>query len=709
MAITVTLVGTGPEQGAAGGTNATATVTSQSVAWSVGDYVLVALGIHHNFGSDWVGISLSSSGGALAAANIVTTSPNLAMGSYKSGASFLLAQVTTGFTGTITASRTAGTSDHWLTGTFYKLTGVNGTIVQSKSNNQASGTNTLALNLASAPSSTSLLVALLEANANQAWSTLASWTEVERAETSWLADHSVQYINTSGAQNNTFTNASNTGGQAGLVIEIADAGAGASPTWIPHLEARPRGLPALSLARRSRLNSPVRAQVNPPFPFPVRLHHAAALPAIRRGSRPLPVRAQVNPPYPISVRAHRAAALPAVRRSHLAFPVPSQVTFTNPQLPLHRAHRAAALPAIRRGRLLWPPDTQTAAAAPTLPLRPTRRAPQLVGRPRGRRGPLLPVPLSTDLSPIRRPVRPGQRPAVLRRRSTPVQPAVPDPTPPPTILRRRAFPRPPLARRRIGPLTPVPTPTGVIILALIHRLTQRRVLPSLTRRGSRPTPVPPQLNPPYPFTSRRGAYRHLLRRARNLFHKVFPLTVAPAPSLPIPGMGECWFEPLGAGWVELLAGNANDPLSTAGPLGLGVASLSPLGVGAALILELIPLPQVAWMEGGSVRTGSPAILKVFWQRLNASDNVTPVGIAPTAFQVVFTKPDGTTITYIKTDFTALPTTGLYLKDVTADIVGGGQYWADAKTTGAATAFLDELSINRTYFETLDRAYLNVDP
>jgi len=236
VAITVTLIGSGPEQAAAGGTNSTASVTSQSATWVAGDYVLVALGVHHNFGTDWVGTGLTSSGGTLAAADIETTAPNLAMGGYKSGASFLLAQVTAGFTGTITASRTAGNSDHWLTGTFYKLTGVNGTIVQAKVNNQAAGTNTLALNLTSAPASTSLLVALLLANANQAWSTLAGWTETERAETGWLADHSVQYINGSGAQNNTFTNTSNTGGQAGIVIEIADAGGGGGTPFLLLLE-----------------------------------------------------------------------------------------------------------------------------------------------------------------------------------------------------------------------------------------------------------------------------------------------------------------------------------------------------------------------------------------------------------------------------------------------------------------------------------------
>ena len=233
MAITVTLIGTGVEQGAAGGTNATASVTSQSATWVAGDYVLVALGVHHNFGSDWVGTGLSSSGGALAAATISTTSPNLAMGGYKSGASFLLAQVTTGFTGTITASRTAGSADHWLTGTFYKVTGIAGTITQAKTNSQAAGTNTLALNFTSAPASTSLIAALLICNSNDAWSTLTGFTEVERAETSWLADHSVQYKNGSGAQNNTFTVASNSGGVAGIIVEIADAGGGGSMPIVP--------------------------------------------------------------------------------------------------------------------------------------------------------------------------------------------------------------------------------------------------------------------------------------------------------------------------------------------------------------------------------------------------------------------------------------------------------------------------------------------
>jgi hypothetical protein len=127
---------------------------------------------------------------------------------------------------------------------------------------------------------------------------------------------------------------------AAIVIKVASA---AAATYPPMQQARRRTQPP---PRRARASTPVRAQVNPPFPFtgikqPRRLRGLLA----RRGEMFTPVPAQVvvnAPAYPVRPVRTRLRGL-RIFRGRAAVPLPAQTIVTPP----------AYIPAAIRPRLKW--------------------------------------------------------------------------------------------------------------------------------------------------------------------------------------------------------------------------------------------------------------------------------------------------------------------------------------------------------------------
>jgi hypothetical protein len=129
----------------------------------------------------------------------------------------------------------------------------------------------------------------------------------------------------------TFTAASSTAySSCSIAIKTATA---ASATYPPQ-RARSREAPPLRIAK-TRQTTPVRSQVNPPYPTQ-EIHPTRQLRGflLRRGKIRETVRAQVNPPFPFA-EIHPTRQLRGLlpRRGRLASPVPPQIVLTPPPYP----------------------------------------------------------------------------------------------------------------------------------------------------------------------------------------------------------------------------------------------------------------------------------------------------------------------------------------------------------------------------------------
>lgn len=242
---TPTLIGTQIEQAAAAGTNSTATVTSASATWAADDLCVCCWQMSSNAVSAWNYASLTASGGAIGTPVNNSSNWTLDSGGYKVRTGITVVKVTTGFTGTFTWSRTAGSADHWTTVGFYKVTGQDLTtpIAQSAQGTVSPSAGNLSINFGSTPNSTSLAMGAVIVNGSQTFTPPTGWTETaERTEAGWGANVENAYDLASAAQNNTWGLAS-ASRAIGLIVEIAEAGGGGGSTYVRPTIVVPRYAP----------------------------------------------------------------------------------------------------------------------------------------------------------------------------------------------------------------------------------------------------------------------------------------------------------------------------------------------------------------------------------------------------------------------------------------------------------------------------------
>jgi hypothetical protein len=225
-----TQVGSQIEQAAAPGTNATATVTSASRTWVADELIIAGCHMIENSGASWDFISLTASGGAITTPVIYNTTSFDNGGGYSGRAAIIVAKVTTGWTGTVSAARTAGSADHWTRAGFYFLTGQDLTtpVPQAKGTTVVApgGGTSLAIALPGAPASTSLVFGCVEdGSSSAAFTPPTNFTEIaERVDANYGSGENA-YDLASAATSNTWTGLNNDG-MGGVVIEIAEASAG---------------------------------------------------------------------------------------------------------------------------------------------------------------------------------------------------------------------------------------------------------------------------------------------------------------------------------------------------------------------------------------------------------------------------------------------------------------------------------------------------
>lgn len=302
---------------------------------------------------------------------------------------------------------------------------------------------------------------------------------------------------------------------------------GAAAVWLPNPRARLRVQPP---RRRPKTVTPIRAQVNPPFPFtgikqPRRLR--GLLPRRAHASAPVPAQVIVVAPNVIAVFTRAKALRGLLRRRPVAStPVPAQIV-TPPIYPpapvrvrvrglLRRRPVAAAppidqqqapgtvnrarpkLPRLFRPRAIVAPQQQSVApATPPYPLQSVRLRIRglLLRRPRA----VSPVP--AQIAP---PATPGYTPLAVRARlrfgrlfrGRQAAPVPTQPTAPPAP-HLRPHPAPPRRGRSFAPVPPQvapPIPPGYPVRPSRPRLKGLRLL-----RGRSATPVRQQeVQPPVP-------------------------------------------------------------------------------------------------------------------------------------------------------------------------------------------------------------------
>jgi len=322
-----------------------------------------------------------------------------------------------------------------------------------------------------------------------------------------IAGAKQQLVSGSATGAKTWSSLTPTGGPAGTFSIAVKSAASAAVVWLPTWQARRK---VQAPVRRARTATPVRVQVNPPFPFngpkqPRRQRDVN----LRRGEAFMPVPAQVvvTPPAypPSSVRARVKVALG--RRARTATPPPAQAT---PPLVTRIKVRAVRM---FRGKTAAVVPPQVTVQPPPYPPQAVRT--RLRGLRLNRGHQATPVPPQIVVQPpAYPPVGLRERVRGLRlarpRQSTPVptQAAPVAPTWVPQSVRARV--RGALARLRrfvvAPPAQATPPPAG-------HRTTK----PVPRRKGRAAQVVPPQVvipPPPYPpqpvhkqrFGRRRGSH-----------------------------------------------------------------------------------------------------------------------------------------------------------------------------------------------------------
>jgi hypothetical protein len=277
-------------------------------------------------------------------------------------------------------------------------------------------------------------------------------------------------------------------------IEILDNSGGSSPAYPPSLEQRRRLLVAPRQVRGGgRIATPVRAQLNPPFPFngihqPRRLRSMLA----RRGHAFAPVPAQVvlvPPPYPPAPERERIKVLRLFRGRAWA-PPPAQAP-----VPVNVKARVKGLKMRARVESVTPVPAQVVVNAPSYP----------------------PQPVRTRLRGLR----------IFRGRTAapvPTQIVVVPPAYPPQSVRTRLR-----GLRLFRPRAAAPAVDQLLAPPVAH--TRVREVPA--RRAHIAMPVPPQVTvapptyPPRPVRSRLKGLRQ--SRGREAAMPVPPQIIIPPP------------------------------------------------------------------------------------------------------------------------------------------------------------------------------------
>lgn len=340
--------------------------------------LVVAVGLVENNGSTTdPSTAITLSGGSLTwtARIAIASSPT----SFPTGIRVFTAPVTTGTSMTLTAGsggRAAGMyAVSAVAYTGYDTGTPTGATASGQQNGGFSGPPTPAsLTLSGAPSTTSESFAAVAMDKSVIGVTPGSspttWTEIHDTmqNTDWGGlETEVRTASTSTSVS--WDDLRSGGGAlfnfAAVALEIRAAPAG-GPAFPPSRQAR-RLLDALpQLARpRGRIATPVRAQVNPPFPFtgvkqPRELR--GLLPRRGRAAAPVPAQVVVTAPkFPPAAVRPRLKGL-RLFRGHAASPPidqPGSAGQTQRQRP--------RLPRIFRGRAVQPVSPQTAVAAPAYP------------------------------------------------------------------------------------------------------------------------------------------------------------------------------------------------------------------------------------------------------------------------------------------------------------------------------------------------------
>lgn len=251
----------------------------------------------------------------------------------------------------------------------------------------------------------------------------------------------------------------------GVLFAIAPAAAGGAPVWLP-IGHQQRRAPARAL--RSRTTAPPLATATP-APQAGQDHRTRTPPPRARARIETPVRAQVNPPYPVTEDAQprRLRGLPGRRDRAVMPPWPQQAAPVNPDwIPAPRRPRQT--PELLRREHIWmPPWPQQAAPAAPLWIPAERRprpTPILARRDRGAQPP---APDAPWLPPGRR-LRPLEVPTRRDRGSAPPAPAAPWL---PAERRPRLVPgvRPRHQERLVLPFAAPPVNPTIVLLQPHHR------------------------------------------------------------------------------------------------------------------------------------------------------------------------------------------------------------------------------------------------
>jgi hypothetical protein len=387
--------------------------------------------------------------------------------------------------GTITVSAKQADNSTTTTGDGYfffypwKLTATGALSVDQTNNGQAPGTgsSTYAMSYGSAPTG-AFAGSLMQQDSTGTSGTVPSgWTSQNPGDGHAAGvDIETAFLNGSTAANpSTWTGLVNsTNRLIGATVTVLEAG-GATLVWaIPPLLARRRTLPRI----RRATNKPTPPQLNPPIPLPPIAQRKIRIPLLRRGRQATLPPKQFNPPIPLPPVVQRRSWPRLTKRGHQATIPPPQF---NPPVPLRAVveHRVFAT-LLRRGHSANPVPAQQAA--------PTN--PAFVSR--------------SDQRHLK---------ASLLRRGHSATPIPPQDAPLPSVALRRRLP----AVRRGH--APTPTPPQFNPLMPLAYLRQRKLIPTLLRRGHQANPVPGQVvvpNPPYPTAAIRSrVWARLLRRGRK--------------------------------------------------------------------------------------------------------------------------------------------------------------------------------------------------
>lgn len=239
MALAAAEVGGGAaswKQAAAPGTNSSARCTSASHTFSTGDLILGIWHSQENSVNDWtISTTVVTSGGSVGTATVYGPSGFSEGGGYKAHAKFIVCQVTSGWTGTVSFDRTpTGTADHWTACRFVVITGHDTTtpVIEAISVNEANGGDGVAAfpNWSSTPPSTAYC--FYGGSAGQSgtnWTAPSGFTEDLDQDTYGPATSGHKYGSVGNLGNITVSSVSSYGYQASAIL-IAEASSGTTTT-----------------------------------------------------------------------------------------------------------------------------------------------------------------------------------------------------------------------------------------------------------------------------------------------------------------------------------------------------------------------------------------------------------------------------------------------------------------------------------------------